>query len=68
MGFRKKLMSSWRKRPDGIKGQEFNGFKRVTRTLNTSTTKHPNEKRKIRLKAYGIKMKDGVRIWGALQA
>lgn len=62
-------MSSWmRKRPDGIKGQGFNGFRRATGTLNTSTTKHPNEKRKMRVKGYGIKMKDGARIWGALQA
>ena len=37
MGFRKKLMSS-----ESIKGQGFNGFRRVTGTLNTSTTKHPN--------------------------
>lgn len=47
-----------RKQPDGIKGQG----------LNTSTTKHPYEKRKMRLEGCGIKMKDGARIWGALQA
>ena len=69
MGFRKKLMSSWmRKRPDGIKGQGFNGFRWVTGTLKTSTTKHPNKKRKMRLEGYEIKMEDGARIWGALQA
>lgn len=27
-----------------------------------------NENRKMRVKGYGIKMKDGARIWGALQA
>lgn len=57
-----------RKKPDGIKGQGFNGFRRVIGTLNTSTTKHPYEKRKMRLEGCGIKMKDGARIWGALQA
>ena len=67
MSFENRLMSSWkRKRPDGIKGQGSNGFRRVTGTLNTSTTKHPNEKRNMRLEGYGIKMEDGARICGAL--
>ena len=57
-----------RKRPDGIKGQGSNGFRRVIGTLNTSTTKHPNKKRKMRLEGYGIKMEAGARIWGVLQA
>lgn len=53
-----------RKRPVGIKNQGYSGFRRVIGTLNTSTTKYPNEKRKMRLEGYGIKMEDGVRIWG----
>ena len=57
-----------RKRPDGVKGQGSSGFKRVTGTLNTTTTKHPNKKRKMRIEGYEIKMEDGARIWGALQA
>lgn len=69
MGYEKRLMSFWKKKKtNGIKDQERSGTKKVIEIPSTSTTKHLKEKRKMRLVEYGTRVRNGVKIWEALQA
>ena len=56
----------WKKQ-SGIKDQGCSGIKKGIGIPNSSTTKHPSVRRRMKLMGFRTKKEDGVKEWGKLQ-